>query len=167
VRRRVDVDEAHPPVVISGRILNELFTHALETLPEECCGLIVGDEREPFQRFVRCRNEMTQLHRSDPDRHPRDGREAFHMNEGDYLRVLEQVEDDGGRVTAVYHSHVGSGVYLSEIDIDCVEATDFPFRQADQIVVAVFERRVTGVGIFQRAAIGGPFLGRKLEPVGP
>ncbi len=165
--RRVDVDEAHPPVVVSGRILNELFTHALETLPEECCGLIVGDEREPFRRLARCRNEMTPRHRSDPERHPRDGREAFCMNEGDYQHVLEQAEDAGERVTAVYHSHVGTGAYLSEIDLECAESTEFPFPQADQIVVAVFERRVTGVGIFQRAAIGGPFLGRRLEPAGP
>jgi proteasome lid subunit RPN8/RPN11 len=163
----VDVDEAHPPVVVPGRILNELFAHALETLPEECCGLIVGDESEPFLHLVRCRNEMTQLHRSDPDRYPRDGREAFHMNEGDYHRVREQAKETGERVSAVYHSHVGSGVYLSEIDLDCVETTDFPFREADQIVVAVFERRVTGVGIFQRATIGGPFLGRRLGPAEP
>jgi len=145
VRRRVDVDEAHPPVVVPGRILNELFTHALETLPEECCGLIVGDECEPFRRLARCRNEMTPRHRSNPERYPHDGREAFCMNEGDYQHVLEQAEDAGEHVTAV----------------------DFPFPQADQIVVAVFERRVTGVGIFQRAAIGGPFLGRRVGPAGP
>jgi proteasome lid subunit RPN8/RPN11 len=167
VRRRVDVDEALPPVVIPGRILNELFAHALETLPEECCGLLVGDEREPFRRLVRCRNEMTPLHRSEPHLHPHDGREAFHMHEGDYQHVLEQAEEAGERVTAVYHSHVGTGAYLSEIDLECAESTEFPFPQADQIVVAVFERRVTGVGIFQRAAIGGPFLGRGLEPAGP
>jgi len=167
VRRRVDVDEAHPPVAIAGRIRNELFTHALETLPEECCGLIVGDECEPFRRLARCRNEMTPLHRSEPQLHPRDGREAFHMHAGDYQHVIEQAEAAGERVTAVYHSHVGTGAYLSEIDLEGVEAMELLFPQADQIVVAVFERRVTGVGIFQRAAIGGPFLGRKLEPAGP
>ena len=167
MRRRVDVDEALPAMVIPGRILNELYTHALETLPEECCGLIVGDDRERFERLVRCRNEMTQRHRSDPERYPRDGREAFCMNEGDYQLVLEQAEDAEERVTAVYHSHVGTGAYLSEIDLRYAEGTEFPFRQADQIVVAVFERRVTGVGIFQRTAIGGPFLGRRLEPAGP
>jgi proteasome lid subunit RPN8/RPN11 len=167
VRRRLDVDEALPPVVIPGRILNELFTHALETLPEECCGLIVGDEGEPFRRLVRCRNDMTQRHRSDPDRYPRDAREAFYMNEIDYLRALEQAEDAGEGVTAVYHSHVGSGAYLSEMDLEYAESEWFPFREADQIVVAVFERRVTGVGIFQRMAIGRPFLGRRLESAGP
>jgi proteasome lid subunit RPN8/RPN11 len=167
MRRRVDVDEGLPPVVIPGRILNELFTHALETLPEECCGLIVGDEREPFRRLVRCRNEMTRRHRSDPDRYPCDAREAFYMNEVDYERALDQAKDSREGVTAVYHSHVGSGVYFSEMDLEYAESAFFPFREADQIVVAVFERRVTGVGIFQRMAIGGPFLGHRLESGGP
>jgi proteasome lid subunit RPN8/RPN11 len=167
VRRRGDVDEAQPPVVIAGRIRNELFTHALETLPEECCGLIVGDECEPFRRLARCRNEMTPRHRSEPHLHPRDGREAFLMHVGDCGHVIEQAEAAGERVTAVYHSHVGTGAYLSEIDLEYADGELFPFPQADQIVVAVFERRVTGVGIFQRAAIGGPLLGRRLEPAGP
>jgi len=163
----VDVDEALPPVLIPGRILNELFSHALETLPEECCGLVVGNEREPFGRLVRCRNEMTQRHRDDPARYPRDAREAFYMSEVDYRRVLEQAEDNGERVTAVYHSHVGSGAYLSDMDLEYAESALFPFPQADQIVVSVFERRVTGVGIFKRIAIGRPFLGRRLESAGP
>ena len=167
MRRRVDVDETHSPVAISGRILNELFAHALETLPEECCGLMVGDEREPFRRLVRCRNDMTQRHRSDPDRYPHDACEAFYMNEADYQRALEQAEDAGEGVTAVYHSHVGSGTYLSEMDLEYAEGGFFPFREADQIVLSVFERRVTGVGIFQRVAIGGPFMGRRLESAGP
>lgn len=167
MRRRADVDEELAAVVIPGRILNELFTHALETLPEECCGLIVGDDREPFRRLVRCRNDMTQRHRSDPDRYPRDAREAFYMNEVDYQRVLEQAKDAGEGVTAVYHSHVGSGAYLSETDLRYAESGFFPFREADQIVVAVFERRVTGVGIFQRMGVGRPFVGRRLESAGP
>ena len=167
MRRRVEVDEALAPVVIPGRILNELFAHALETLPEECCGLIVGDEREPFRNVVRCRNDMTQRHRGDPDRYPRDGREAFCMNEGEYQLVLEEAEAAGERVTAVYHSHVGSGSYLSETDLQYAESREFPFQQADQIVVALFERRVTGVGIFQRMAVGRPFVGRRLESAGP
>jgi proteasome lid subunit RPN8/RPN11 len=163
----VDVDEALPAVEIPGRILNELFTHALETLPEECCGLIVGDDRERFGRLARCRNEMTQRHRSDPDSYPRDGREAFCMNEGDYQLVLEEAENAGEHVTAVYHSHVSTGAYLSETDLQYAESALFPFREADQIVVAVFERRVTGVGIFQRMGIGRSFVGRRLESAGP
>jgi proteasome lid subunit RPN8/RPN11 len=44
--RRTDVDDTLTPVLISGRILNELYNHALESQPEECCGLLVGDEND-------------------------------------------------------------------------------------------------------------------------
>ena len=35
---RIDVDEALPSVEIPRSTLNDLYAHAIETLPEECCG---------------------------------------------------------------------------------------------------------------------------------
>jgi len=166
VRRRVDVDGSLPPVVIPGRILNELCAHALETLPEECCGLIVGDARQRYRGLVRCHNEMSRRHREDPVAFPRDGRQGFYMSEGDYLRAREQARAEGGSVTAVYHSHVGVGSYLSEQDLEYAENPFFPFPEADQIVVAVFERHVKGIGIFRREGYGRPFAGRSVEASG-
>lgn len=162
----MDVDHALPPVVVPGRILNELFAHALETLPEECCGLIVGSGTERFRRLIRCLNVMTQLHRADPAAHPRDGREAYWMHEPDYLRAREQADEAGEEITAVYHSHVGVGAYLSDEDLRYAEHEFFPFPGADHIVIAVreFERKVDGVALFRRDAIGRPFQGRVVVP---
>jgi proteasome lid subunit RPN8/RPN11 len=67
---------------------------------------------------VRCRNEATPRHLKDPEIQPRDGREAFVMNEHDYASAEKFAEARGERVTAVYHSHVGAGAYLSETDLD-------------------------------------------------
>ena len=36
------------------------------------------------------------------------------MNELDYMQAQEHAEGKGDAVTAVYHSHVGAGVYFSE-----------------------------------------------------
>jgi proteasome lid subunit RPN8/RPN11 len=165
--RRIDVDISLDPVFISGRILNELYNHALESQPEECCGLLVGDENDRYQRLVRCRNEMTQRHQRDPVAYPRDGRDAFYMNEHDYLREHEKAEAEGRRVTAVYHSHVGSAVYLSEMDLEYAESAWFPFPDADHIVVSVSEGAVRGLGLFHREAPGAPFRGRSVMPLVP
>lgn len=167
VGRRVDVDEARAPVVVPGRIYNELCASALETLPEECCGLILGDPHERYAQLVRCRNESTRRHLDDPERHPLDGRSAYWMSEVDYLRAREQVKETGQEVTAVYHSHVDEGAYLSELDLQYAENSFFPFPQADQIVVAVSDRRITGVALFRREGVGRPFHGRALVSVGP
>ena len=176
---RVEVDRSLPPVVLPARIVSELLGHARETHPEECCGLIVGTGRQRYRRLVRCRNEMTQRHQADPLAHPLDGRAAFWMNEVDYMQTREEAEAAGERVTAVYHSHVGSGAYLSELDLDYAHHALFPFPEADQIVVAVAspdpetlamrldEGCVGGLGIFLWDAARGAFLGRLVRPSAP
>ena len=160
--RRVEVDEAIPEVEIAPRILNELCAYARESLPEECCGLILGDDRERFGRVVRCRNVMTARHHEDPVTHPRDAREAYFMSPEDYQ--LAQIDADlaGERVTAVFHSHVDSGAYLSEMDLEYAEDERFPFPRADQIVIAVFEGKVHSLALFQREEQGKNFEGRRV-----
>jgi len=167
VRTRIDVNPGLPPVPIAAALLNEICAHALEADPEECCGLVTGDAACRFARVHRCRNEMTALHRREPARWPRDGREAFHMNELDYLKVLDEATARGERVTAVYHSHVGPGAYFSETDQEFAAAPAFPFPGADHIVVAVFGGSVLGHGAFSQVAGGSVFFGRQLVAEGP
>jgi proteasome lid subunit RPN8/RPN11 len=159
----VEVDPAHAPVVVPGRVLNELWAHARESHPEECCGLVTGVAGEPLRHVHRCRNDMTLRHRSDPVRFPRDGRAAFYMNEIDYLKAREDAEARGERVTAVYHSHVGAGVYLSEMDQEFAEHELFPFPGAAQIVMAVVDGSVRGTGIFRVEPESGAYAGRCVE----
>jgi proteasome lid subunit RPN8/RPN11 len=166
MRRGAELDETLKPIAMPAWIVNEMCAHALETRPEECCGLIVGNAAERYQSLVRCRNDMTQRHQKDPIAYPRDGREAFYMNEQDYLRAQEKAEGEGLEVTAVYHSHVGSAVYLSEMDLQYAESALFPFPAADHIVISVFGK-VRGLGLFRRNGPGGFFTGRAVEPLAP
>lgn len=165
-RERIEIDPDRTPVLIPGRLLNEMCTHALETRPEECCGLVVGKEGEGFQAVHRCRNTMTQQHESDPETYPRDGRHAYYMSEVDYLRAVKDAEACGETVMAVYHSHVSAGAYLSGMDQDFADHALFPFPAAAQIVLAVAASnvdRVLGAGIFLRDANTGRFNGRALK----
>jgi proteasome lid subunit RPN8/RPN11 len=176
---RVEVDQSLPPIVVPARIVSELLGHARETLPEECCGLIVGDPEQRYRRLVRCRNEMTQHHRADPIGFPLDGRAAFWMSEADYMRTREEAERAAETVTAIYHSHVGSGAYLSDMDLEYARHALFPFPEADQIVVALpgpdashlaapLEGGcVHGLGIFVWDATAGGFRGRRIRPSTP
>ena len=164
-REQIQIDENAPATAIPGRLLNELFTHALETRPEECCGLVTGVDGDLYLRAHRCRNTMTLQNRNDPENFPRDGTEAYYMSEVDYLRAQKEAEARGERVTAVYHSHVAAGVYLSEMDQDFANHELFPFPDAAQIVLAVGVQkvdRVLSAGIFERDA-SGRFRGRRLE----
>jgi proteasome lid subunit RPN8/RPN11 len=164
-REQIPLDETAKPVSVRGRVLNEICTHALETRPEECCGLVTGVPGDRFRCVHRCRNTMTQQHQNDPVSYPRDGRQAYYMREVDYLRAQKEAEGVGETITAVYHSHVSAGVYLSEMDQDFANHELFPFPLAAQIVLAVGHDavdRVLAAGIFERDATGR-FCGRRLE----
>ena len=149
-RQRIGVDDSLPEVRLDAELLHELCRHAVEAEPEECCGLLVSRGPRRYGSAVRCRNEMTRLHREDPERYPRDGRSAYHMNERDILAVCAEAERQGETVTAIYHSHVGAGAYLSPTDLRYAEDPLFPFPGADQIVISVFETAVGERGLFRR-----------------
>lgn len=162
----VDVDHALPPVLIDGRVLNEMYAHALETWPEECCGLVTGCGRASYRAVHRCRNDMTLLHRSDAVRHPRDGRAAFHMNEADTLRAVREAEAASEQVTAIYHSHVGARACFSELDQEFASQEVFPFPEADHVVIALSERRVRELALFRRYPLQG-FVGHRVVAGAP
>ena len=159
--KNVEVDESRASVELPRRILNELYAHALETLPEECCGLIVGNDQNRYRDLVRCRNEMTLRHEEDPVEYPRDGRKAFFMSQLDYMKASDDAEANGVRVTAVYHSHVGVGAYLSAMDLEYAQSELFPFPDAVHIVVAVSaDRKVDSVAFFCQDKESRSFSGR-------
>ncbi len=144
-----------------------LQEHARESHPEECCGLVLGSAQGRYETVHRCRNEMTRLHHEEPQCHPRDGRQAFHMNEADYLRAIDYCEARRLSVVAVYHSHAEAGAYFSEMDQDYALARGFPFPAADHIVISVVEGLVRETACFRRAQQSGPLVGRLLVAEGP
>ena len=158
----VEVNPKLTPILIPGRLLNEICTHALESHPEECCGLLTGRRAGHFDAVHRCRNEMTRLHRQDPVAYPRGGQGAFHMSELDYMRVQKEAETAGERVTGIYHSHVEAAAYFSDLDQEFALQELFPFPKVDHIVVSVMERAVKGVAAFRWIPSEGRFEGRTL-----
>jgi proteasome lid subunit RPN8/RPN11 len=167
VRERIFVDREEVPMVVPARVLAELQEHARETHPEECCGLILGRERGLFERVVRCRNEMTRLHRQAPDEYPRDGRQGFHMNEADVLQAQKFADAEGWLVTGVYHSHADAGPYFSTLDQEFALQPGFPFPDAQHVVISVLEGLVKEVAAFARDASPAGFRGRLLSAEAP
>ena len=161
----VEVDPALDPVEISCVLLHEIEQEARSSHPEECCGLLSGNEATRFMRLHKCSNEMTALHRASPDIHPWDGRSAFHIHPLEYARIEEEAIARGERITAVYHSHVGARAYFSAIDLSFASRPDFPFPDADHIVVAVVDGVVRREerGLYRRAFAGGPFRGHPIR----
>src|SRR5262245_12111321 len=158
---RFDTDDPAEPVGIPARILNELCEHAREAEPEECCGLVLSEGSLRFGRAVRCHNEMNRRHEEDPEEFPRDSRSAYYMSARDVLAVSREAERCGEHVTAVYHSHVGAGAYLSNDDLSYAQHALFPFPYADQIVLSVLDQHVREIKLFVRG--GSEFTERLIR----
>lgn len=159
---RIEVSRSVAPATMAARLLNEMVEHARETHPEECCGLITGRAPGRYERVHRCRNDMTMLHQQDPMTFPRDGRQAFHMSEIDYLRVQKDADAAGQQVTAVYHSHTEAGAYFSEMDQEFASQPAFPFPDAHHIVISVVEGLLKETAVFARIPEAPGFVGRLL-----
>lgn len=166
MRERVELNRNLAPVAVPATVLNELCRHALDAVPEECCGMITGTAEDPFSNVRRMANVMTRMHVSDTAAYPRDGRTGYYMAETEYLKAQKEAEARGERVTALYHSHVDADAYLSVEDLTYAESPIFPFSGAFQIVLSVVGERVKDAVLFEMDSELGQFTpecGRLLQ----
>ena len=103
------------PVSVDLATWETIDAHALEDYPDECCGLVIEDAAGA-RRAHPCENIQNKLHGADPESHPRDARRAYRMDDLQVMRILDETEKAGGRMTAIYHSHIDCDAYFSEED---------------------------------------------------
>jgi [CysO sulfur-carrier protein]-S-L-cysteine hydrolase len=90
---------------ISRDLLDEIVAHASGAGEEECCGLVAA-----------CGDEAMRVYRvANVHEHPRygyvvDGRE-LHL-------TLDEIENEGWRLGAIYHSHPRTAPFPSQTDIN-------------------------------------------------
>jgi proteasome lid subunit RPN8/RPN11 len=89
---------------ISQSLIDEMVAHAREDLPNECCGMIGGRDGEATE-VVRVANAAASPLRYEMD------------PQGQY-DALKSIEDDGGELLAIYHSHTKSAAYPSQTDVN-------------------------------------------------
>jgi len=174
MRESIELNPNLAPAIVPSSIMQELYAHARDAAPEECCGLITGTTDRMFRTSHRITNVMTKMHLAEPGTYPRDSHQAYYMAESEVLAVIRAAEERGEQVTAVYHSHVSMGIYLSEDDLAFAEHPLFPFQGAAQLVLSVVEapndsateQVVEGAGLFLYDAASGTFDrsgGRRVE----
>ncbi len=104
--------------MVSGAYGPELLARLAslcEADPErEACGFVV--RRGGALEIVPVENVADAVHARDPARFPRTGRTSYLMDPRAQLRLLRALEQSGGEVAAVWHSHVEVGAYFSAKD---------------------------------------------------
>jgi [CysO sulfur-carrier protein]-S-L-cysteine hydrolase len=95
---------------ISKAIYEELLEHAREDAPNECCGLI-GGEDGAAKTIYRARNaEASPL--------------RYNLDPQDQFRIMTEMEEKGEELAAIYHSHTASPAYPSQTDINLAAYPD-------------------------------------------
>ena len=94
---------------IPRALLDDVYAHAREGVPQEVCGLLAGTRGEDGSHAVTCVFRI-------PNAHPRPVGEYL-LDPAEQLRVTLHVEDDLGlEVLGFYHSHPIGPARLSATD---------------------------------------------------
>jgi proteasome lid subunit RPN8/RPN11 len=89
---------------ISQVLIDEMVAHARAELPNECCGMVGGRDGEASV-VIRVANAA-----ASPLRYEMDPQEQYD--------ALKAIEDEGGELLAIYHSHTKSAAYPSQTDVN-------------------------------------------------
>ncbi len=126
---------------LNENVIAKIYQHALETYPEECCGIVTGN-RDNQTAHV-CQNIQNRLHLEDPEKHPRDARTAYAIERSEAESIFTRADEKGEGIIAFYHSHVDHEAYFSEMDKEVQTVFGEPeFPQAIHIVVSVRDRKI-------------------------
>jgi proteasome lid subunit RPN8/RPN11 len=90
-------------IKIAQHVIDEMVVHARDEVPNECCGLLVGD-RHAIERSIRARNRE-----ATPTR--------YLIDPEDHFAAIHGARTTGKRVVGAYHSHPASAPIPSASDI--------------------------------------------------
>lgn len=95
---------------ISQQLIDEMVAHAREDLPDECCGMVGGVDGEASVVIPVVNSAASPL--------------RFEMEPQGQYDALKAIEDGGGGLLAIYHSHTRSAAYPSQTDVN--QAVNWP-----------------------------------------
>ena len=88
---------------IEQRYIDEMIAHAREDAPNECCGILAGEDGRVLQLYRAINAEQS------PYRYSVDSRDLF--------RIHRECEARGWEFVGIYHSHTFSEAYPSATDV--------------------------------------------------
>ena len=89
---------------IPQKLRDEIYSHALEEAPNECCGMVGSRDGEAVEIFRAVNAAASPL--------------RYEIDPQDQYRVEMAIEDAGYDLGAIYHSHTRSAPYPSQTDIN-------------------------------------------------
>ena len=92
---------------IARSLLDEIVAHSRDDVPNECCGMVAGQDGEA-KRVYRARNAEESPFR-------------YTIHPQDQFRITMEIDDRGEEIAAIYHSHTKSPAEPSQTDINLAQ----------------------------------------------
>jgi [CysO sulfur-carrier protein]-S-L-cysteine hydrolase len=90
--------------VLPQELADDLVAHARSETPNECCGLIAGQDGVAKRVFRVTNTEASPF--------------MYVMDPREQLRIMDDIDDAGWDLLAIYHSHTKSAAYPSRTDVE-------------------------------------------------
>ena len=149
---------APEPIKVPQSALEDIFQHARESFPNECCGWLTGahdsDSADGVRRAVNA---------YDPESHPtakdRTAETAYVISDSDLLELATSLDNDV-RPRIIYHSHPNGRAYFSPTDrANAADPWgDGPAYPVQQIVIGIDGDRVVEARQFAWDDEAGEFV---------
>jgi len=117
-------------------LAEELVAHARADLPNECCGMIAGND-----------GVATRVHRA---ANTESSPFMYVMEPREQLRIMDEIDASGDDLLAIYHSHTRSAAYPSRTDVELAFFPDTLY-----LIVSLADRETPEIRAF-RIARGAP-----------
>ena len=89
---------------LSPGLAEAIIVHAREEFPNECCGLVAGRDGAATRVLPAINIVGTPF--------------MYMMDPREQMDLMEQIEDSGEDLLAIYHSHTRSAAYPSKTDVE-------------------------------------------------
>ena len=117
------------------RFIDEMVAHARNDLPNECCGILAGQNDHVLKLY-----RMTNVEAS-PFR--------FSMDPGEIVKVDQEAGDNNWDLLAIYHSHTRSEAYPSDTDVRIAGGTSELWPDVRYVLVSLMDEDAPQVRLFR------------------
>lgn len=115
---------------IAAGLAREMIDHAIADLPNECCGIIAGSAGVA-QRVIRAGNADG-------------GPFLYVMDPREQMQIMDDIDDRGEDLLAIYHSHTRSAAYPSRTDVELAFYPDTLY-----VIVSIADREAPVIRAFR------------------
>ncbi|MEK7783215.1 MAG: Mov34/MPN/PAD-1 family protein [Candidatus Binatota bacterium] len=151
-------------LTLTQKAWEEISLHAIETFPEECCGVILHKGKTDDVR--RCQNIQNDLHALDSKTYPRNATIAYAMDLKELESIIHEAETTGAKIKAFYHSHPNHEAYFSQEDRAFATPFGEPtYPESAQIVISIYDRVVKRISAYVWAQEKNDFVEIPVEKI--